>query len=203
MAQTFTGLKLQGEIAKFGALEMSNVSGYHELPDGKVLSGTEQGNMILWEGNLVKAHLVLDQDLKTPLHNGMIEVILFEDDQFITAAHDGYIKWWSLAEIDEAEADEVLEVAIQPTKQCHVQTEGGDNAQIMNMVRGDGFWLIQDFKGRLWRLDCETLKSNMVLDFHSGRINDMAVSDCGNMCTTVGEDGNIKFWDYVKGETIA
>jgi WD40 repeat protein len=43
----------------------------------------------------------------------------------------------------------------------------------------------------------------MVLDFHSGRINDMAVSDCGNMCTTVGEDGNIKFWDYVKGETIA
>ena len=60
MAQTFTGLKLQGEIAKFGALEMSNVSGYAELPDGKVLSGTEQGNMILWEGNLVKAHLVLD-----------------------------------------------------------------------------------------------------------------------------------------------
>jgi len=43
----------------------------------------------------------------------------------------------------------------------------------------------------------------MVLDFHSGRINDMAVSDCGNMCATVGEDGNIKFWDYVKGETLA
>lgn len=41
MAQTFTGLKLQGEIAKTGALEMSNVSGFHELPDGKVLSGTE------------------------------------------------------------------------------------------------------------------------------------------------------------------
>lgn len=60
MAQTFTGLKLQGEIAKFGALEMSNVAGYHEMPDGKVLSGTEQGNLILWEGNLVKAHLVLD-----------------------------------------------------------------------------------------------------------------------------------------------
>ena len=112
MAQTFTGLKLQGEIAKFGALEMSNVSGYAELPDGKVLSGTEQGNMVLWEGNLVKAHLVLEQESKKPLHKGMIEVILFEDDQFITAAHDGAIKWWSLVEIDNAEADEVLEVAI-------------------------------------------------------------------------------------------
>ena len=31
----------------------------------------------------------------------------------------------------------------------------------------------------------------------------MAVSDCGNMCATVGQDGNIKFWDYVKGETLA
>ena len=112
MAQTFTGLKLQGEIAKFGALEMSNVSGYHELPDGKVLSGTEQGTLILWEGNLVKAHLVLDQESKMPLHNGMIEVILFEEDHFISAGHDGQIKWWSLAEIDNAEADEVLEVAI-------------------------------------------------------------------------------------------
>ena len=31
----------------------------------------------------------------------------------------------------------------------------------------------------------------------------MAISDCGNMCATVGQDGNIKFWDYVKGETLA
>ena len=76
-------------------------------------------------------------------------------------------------------------------------------AQIINMVRGDNFWLIQDFKGRLWKLDFDTLKSEIVLDFHSGRINDMAVSDCGNMCATVGQDGNIKFWDYVKGETLA
>ena len=59
MAQTFTGLKLQGEIAKFGQLELSDVSGYYELPDGKVVSGTEYGTMTLWEGNLVKAHLDL------------------------------------------------------------------------------------------------------------------------------------------------
>jgi len=89
----------------------------------------------------------------------MIEVILFENDQFISAAHDGYIKWWSLAEIDMCEADEVLEVAIQPVKQCCIATETGDKAQIINMVRGDNFWLVQDFKGRLWRLDFETLES--------------------------------------------
>ena len=73
MAQTFTGLKLQGEIGKFGALDLSDVTGLAECPDGKVVSGTEQGNLVLWEGNLVKAHLVLNENTKEPLHKGMIE----------------------------------------------------------------------------------------------------------------------------------
>lgn len=37
MARTFTGLKLQGNIGKFGNQELSDVSGYADLPDGKVL----------------------------------------------------------------------------------------------------------------------------------------------------------------------
>ena len=36
MARTFTGLKLQGNIGKFGNEELSDVSGYADLPDGKV-----------------------------------------------------------------------------------------------------------------------------------------------------------------------
>ena len=64
MAQTFTGLKLQGQIAKFGQLELSNVSCFYELPDGKVVSGTEYGTLIVWEGQFVKAHLMLNADTK-------------------------------------------------------------------------------------------------------------------------------------------
>jgi hypothetical protein len=107
MAWTFTGLKLQGEGGKFGQLELSDVSSFYELPDGKILCGTEQGSLILWEGVLVKAHLVLDRDSKAPLHNGMIEVILFEDKCFITAGADGFIKWWPLNDIDQAEGDDI------------------------------------------------------------------------------------------------
>lgn len=36
MARTFTGLKLQGSIGKFGNEELSDVSGYTQMPDGKV-----------------------------------------------------------------------------------------------------------------------------------------------------------------------
>jgi len=202
MAQTFTGLKLQGEIAKFGQLELSDVSGYYELPDGKVVSGTEYGTMTLWEGNLIKAHLVLDQVKKTPLHDGCIEVILYENEHFITAGTDGYIKWWPLVDIDNAEADEIAEVAIAPTKTVSVSTPDGEFAHITNMVKGNGMWLVQDARGRIWKVDCEDYTSEIITDFHSGAITDMAISDFCNMAVTVGEDGNIKVWDYVRQKAL-
>lgn len=154
--------------------------------------------MILWEGNLVKAHLVLDRETKMPLHKGAIETILFENDQFITAGTDGFIKWWNLADIDNAEADEIAEVAIVPTKEVCVKTEDGDHAHIMNMVKGNGIWLIQDGKGRLWQLSCDDYSSKVLLNYHSGSINDLALSDAYNMGVTVGQDGTVKVWDYVR-----
>ena len=35
-------------------------------------------------------------------------------DYFITAGGDGFIKWWKFIDIENAEADEVPEVVIQP-----------------------------------------------------------------------------------------
>ena len=63
MAKTFTGLKLQGQLGKFGKTEISDIEGYVELPDGKVLSGSEWGNLLLWDGGLIKvwhSQLVFD-----------------------------------------------------------------------------------------------------------------------------------------------
>lgn len=36
MASTFTGLKLQGQIGRFGKTPASDIEGYVEFPDGKV-----------------------------------------------------------------------------------------------------------------------------------------------------------------------
>lgn len=54
MAGTFTGLKLQGQIGKFGNIELSDISAFVELPDGKVLSGTETGYLLMWDNNLIR-----------------------------------------------------------------------------------------------------------------------------------------------------
>jgi WD40 repeat protein len=84
------------------------------LPDGKVLSGTEQGTLMLWEGNTVKAHLVSNVKEKTGVHKGMIEIVKVIDKDFVTAGADGLIKFWDYATIDSAEFDETIEVLIQP-----------------------------------------------------------------------------------------
>ena len=58
MASTFTGLKLQGYIGKFGKVDLSDIASFTELPDGKVISGSESGAILLWEGNFIKCRFV-------------------------------------------------------------------------------------------------------------------------------------------------
>jgi hypothetical protein len=45
---------LQGQTGKFGAVELSDVGAFAALPDGKVVAGTEEGDLLVWEGGLIK-----------------------------------------------------------------------------------------------------------------------------------------------------
>lgn len=90
MADTFTGLKLQGQLGKFGRTEITDIEGYVELPDGKVLSGAEWGNMLLWEGGLIKVEIT--RKGKKPCHQGPIEQILLDEGELITVGSDGCIR---------------------------------------------------------------------------------------------------------------
>jgi len=47
-------LKLQDEIAKFGQLELSDVSAFYELPDGKVVSGMNMEHSLSGRVSLLK-----------------------------------------------------------------------------------------------------------------------------------------------------
>ena len=40
------------------------------------------------------------------------------------------------------------------------------------------------------------------MNFHSGAITDMAVSDCVNMAVSCAQDGTIKLWDYARQQPI-
>lgn len=90
LATTFTGLKLQGTIGKFGTVELSDIGAYAELHDGKVLSGTERGSLLLWDGAFVQ--LVLVRRDGKPCHDGSIEYVAIEGRSVITAGEDGYVR---------------------------------------------------------------------------------------------------------------
>lgn len=90
MARTFTGLKLQGELGKFGRTEISDIRGYVELPDGKVLSGTEWGNMLLWDGGLIKVQI--SRKNKKPCHAGVIEQFVMDEGELISIGADGFVR---------------------------------------------------------------------------------------------------------------
>ena len=85
VAETFTGLKLKGEIAKFGQVELSDILSYYIFPDGKVLSSTEYGKLLLWEGNLIKCVIMQEKEPEVSCHQGNLNVIFRKESDIVTA----------------------------------------------------------------------------------------------------------------------
>lgn len=106
VARTFTGLKLQGDIGKFGKVEMTDIDCFCHLPDGKVVSGAESGSLLLWEGQFIKCRI--GRPGWEGCHEGpILHVSLDRTDMVVvTAGADGYIRWWTLRDIDAADTED-------------------------------------------------------------------------------------------------
>lgn len=132
IANTFTGLKLQGAIGKFGKIKLSDVDTFTELPDGKVVSSTETGSLLLWEANFIKCRLTRTGGQLC--HNGAITYVSIDHKEqcIISAGIDGYIRWWDLTVIDNAEvdADHSMDFELDPRAEFYL----GDGIGVKSMV---------------------------------------------------------------------
>ena len=99
MASTFTGLKLVGNLGKFGQVELSDICDVAELPDGKVLSGTDTGQLLLWDGGLIKA--VLRRAGAAGCHEGRVEVLhhVAGSSRILSAGKDGVVRAWDIDKV--------------------------------------------------------------------------------------------------------
>ncbi len=55
-----------------------------------MLSGSEWGNMLLWDGGLIKAEIA--RKGKKTCHVGMIEQFFLDEGELITIGDDGFVK---------------------------------------------------------------------------------------------------------------
>ncbi|OQS01330.1 phytophthora infestans avirulence-associated protein 3.4F-A [Achlya hypogyna] len=202
MASTFTGLKLQGDIGKFGKSELSDIEAFCVLPDKKVLSSTERGALLLWDGNFIKCEIVSTN--RERAHKGPINVILFEPDlrRIVTAGSDGTIKWWPFADIDQADVKEDDTVAVvTPIDAVSVTTKtlhhAATPADIRCLLRGSDHYLVQDGHGQLHRFDTQTKLVTTLLECHAGPVTGVGTSPVEHTAATCGADGAVTCWDYI------
>ena len=207
MADTFTGLKLQGEIGKFGAIELSDISCFVELKDGKVVTGSEGGNLLLWDGGLVKVEIMKEGG--STCHEGMIEVLWQHGDHIVSAGVDGFLRYWDYSSLDLAEPEDDEPVChVSPAKEYKIVQEGGDAGAVkvktMHLDPDNKYkeWLVQDDAGGLWRINPDDLSSKRVKDFHAGPIVGSDASPVGPFVASAGSDGTVRLHNLDAHTTV-
>jgi len=176
MASTFTGLKLQGAIGKFGRVDLSDIHAFAELPDGKVVSGCESGWLLLWDGGAIKTQIgrrdaeenhqnlkLEDTGATNSAHDAPIHVVQFDRllGTFITGGDDGTIRFWDWKHVDNADTlpDGISIPGIVPITEYNlgerVRIRGIAKLSEQSVENSDERiinWLVQDRQGNLYRL---------------------------------------------------
>ena len=201
MSSTFTGLKLQGELGRFGKTEISDIVGILPLPDEKVLSGCQWGNVLVWEAGLIK--LEVCRKGRKPCHDGPITQILMREGEVMTAGLDGRIRIWFWETVELADPpDDDRFVEIEPIMEFRI------GAELMCLVRrqGDFQWYAQDGSGGIWLCDLtpahHTEPPQQLFKCHAGEIVAVQASPVSSHVATLGVDGMLCVYDYAKRELL-
>ena len=82
-------------------------------------------------------------------------------------------------------------------KEIKVESRNGELAYIVDMIKGDDHWLIQDGNGRLYKMPFATDQVRELHHFHSGPLRGLAVPKSADVALTLGNDGRVKLWDFI------
>ncbi|XP_036972430.1 cilia- and flagella-associated protein 44 [Acanthopagrus latus] len=200
MAGTFTGIKLQGLMGHFGNTTATDIEGYVELPDGKVVSGTAWGNLLLWEGNGVKVEICRKGGRNC--HTGIVQPFTLEDGQLMTFGSDGVVRGWNFESIDIADSSsDSSRFEMEPLNEMVV----GHHVHLSSVVKSplpeSNIWFAQDSSGAIWKLDLSltytTPDPECLFTFHAGPIRGLDVSRKSHLMATTAADCSVKVFDYL------
>ncbi|KAK2964839.1 putative Cilia- and flagella-associated protein 44 [Blattamonas nauphoetae] len=172
MESTFTGLKLKGDIGKFGAIELSDISGFAELPNGLCVSGSESGYLLGWEAGLLKAQYGR-QPSRRPAHDGPIECVILDtwDKMIISAGHDGCVRWWNRRDFEREVINPSDIQYLAPIKQIKLPGQ----IPIRSLFPLKDHFFVTTTNGHMHKLDYKTDLLSHLLTFPSSTINSLAI----------------------------
>jgi WD40 repeat protein len=203
ISSTFTGLKLQGQIGKFGSTELTDIESFVHLADGKVLSSTETGNLLLWEGGFIKCEIGRKEGM--PCHNGPIHSILLEEGEIITGGSDGFVRVWDYEGIDNADSPDM---STNKSKVFEIQALDelflGRDVIVKDIKKFDSensIFLITDSQGLFWKLNKTKRTWDKIHTFPCCGITSFDSCLSSHVFASLYTDGSIKIISY-KSHTI-
>ncbi|XP_011056677.1 PREDICTED: cilia- and flagella-associated protein 44, partial [Acromyrmex echinatior] len=210
ISKTFTGLKLKGEIGKFGQTEISDIVGVYIMPDGKIVSGCEWGNILLWEESLIT--LEICRKNQQPCHAKAITQFEYMNGELISVGMDGWIRIWFYETIDQANLyNRKRFLEIQPIYEYHISESDGASAMLMciHKQKPDNpestFWYAQDGNGGIWLIDFHDLTTQLpqkIFTCPAGAIADMDNATWGPFVATLSKTGQLHIYNYLEKKLI-
>ncbi|NXV81980.1 CFA44 protein, partial [Atlantisia rogersi] len=172
---------------------------------GEVISGTEWGNLLIWEGGLIKVELC--RAGHKPCHSGPVNQLVLDEGELVTVGKDGFIRVWNFEALDAADSvDDTGLLEVKPMNELHV----GKNVSLSFMSKvydsGQPVWYAQDTNGAIWKLDLTfsnvTRDPKCLFTFHSGRIEAMSVSPTTYLIATTALDRSVRIYDFISNSQL-
>ncbi|XP_046809374.1 cilia- and flagella-associated protein 44 [Lucilia cuprina] len=201
MAKTFTGLKLQGDLGRFGKTDFSDIYAIYMLDDENVISGCEWGNMLLWEAGLIKFEIC--RKGRRPCHTKPIVRITMNNGEVTTVGMDGYVRIWFWETVDLADPpDDDRFVEIEPIFEFYV---GECEIRMIQKIKlfddKDYGYYALDGDGGIWYCDLNTSDipndSYKLYSCHGGKVVAAQTSPVSPHLMTLGQDGRLLVYDYL------
>ncbi|XP_071455109.1 cilia- and flagella-associated protein 44 [Hetaerina americana] len=205
IAQTFTGLKLEGELGIFDKTAATEIIAILPMSNGMVLSGSEWGNMLLWNGNTIKYEI--SKRIPKTCHDGPITMIIYdeESDRLLSMGMDGCVKIWAYGPVHKTEmSDDMYTVGCLPIEEFEMRNNSAEFLSAERQYPSDPeskSWIVQDAKGALWRMflsfSARCTAKECLFRGPAGKIVGMACSPTGSLIAVLSEEGGLYIYDWV------
>ncbi|KAM3873982.1 cilia- and flagella-associated protein 44 [Diretmus argenteus] len=200
MSSTFCSLTLQGLLGCFESTPMTDIEGYVELPDGKVVSGSEWGNLLLWDGDRIKVE-IFRRGGRT-CHAGSVLPFALEEGELLTMGSDGAIRGWDLESIATADpTDASGKFQMEPMNEMTIGRNVSLSSAVKSSLPDSSIWFAQDSNGGIWSLDLSfsniTQDPELLFSFHAGPIQGLDLSRITHLMATTAMDRSVKVYDIL------